>query len=240
MKVLITGAIGLTFSLLLFSCQSKGPTDTNSESANNNIEVAQKGYEDGSVGQLDSLDLLCAASKLYKKEEWDEENHCRWALEKRVLSQIPEYAKRSGDKLSLQVDNGQWLDFVHDSSDPAKARYFQFRKHLATPHYYILTQLQAGECHLNWFVDGKEGARNFFPGQIWKHPVFDVFITGSAALTACPKENHIISFDKSGEIKSKVVKMPGVLVDVKWSAAAAFLQLIQSDGTTEYRTWVLP
>lgn len=240
MNVVITGSFGLLVSLLLISCQSNRPKDNPAETVNNAVEVAQNGFDEGTISQLDSLDLLCAGSKLYNKEEWDEQNHCRWALEKRVLGQIPEYAKRNGNSLALQIDNGQWMNFDHDSSDPAKAIYYQFRKHLATPHYYILTQLQSGECHLNWFIDGKKGVRTFFPGHIWKHPVFDVFITGPGDLTDCPKENHLVYFDKSGAIQSKVVKMPGLLADVRWSATAAFLQLTQSDGTSEYRTWVLP
>jgi len=233
--------LGLFTSIFLFvSCDTSETGKMSPEMEEKTVEPARAGFASGLVGQLDSLDILCAASKAYNAEEWDERNHCRWALEKKILSQYPEYAKRKDNVLSLQMDDGQWMTLEHNTGDPDNAQYFQLRKYLPGPHHFILTQLRSQECQMHWFVDAKKGDRLFFTGHIWKHPAKDVFITGPGPLANCPAENHLIHFNKSGDIKSQKIKTSGKLTDIRWSPKAAYLKLALSDGTIEYRSWVLP
>lgn len=196
-------------------------------------------FADAPSGLLDSMDILCANSRLYQAKEWDQLNNCRWALEKQLLAKIPEYAKRKDDLLSLQIDNGQWLALAHEREEPESAKYFQFRKYLPQAHYFIVTQHFANDCPMQWFIDAKTGQKLFFPGTIWQHPQKSVFITG-AGDRPCKEEVHLIHFDRAGEIKFDRLDLESRLKSVKWINNEAILQLKNVTEQQEYRKWVLP
>lgn len=246
MKWTFEQAILLTVSLLLAisSCSNQENNSENKagaalKAATAKIDLEQL-FKQSPSGLLDSMDLLCAKSKSYQADAWEELNHCRWALEKKELAKIPEYAKRKDDILSLQIDDGQWMALSHERTPKEQAKYFQFRKYAPQSHSFIITQHFANACPMQWFVDGKNGQRLFFPGTIWAHPNRPVYITGTNGQLDCPSEIYLIHFDRAGKIQSKQLTFKQQLQEVKWTTAEALFQLKDEQGKTEYRKWVLP
>ena len=239
LKILVFGSF-----LVLLACSAEvNQADEVAKSDSSESAVSSELpsiFADAQFGHLDSMDVLCSRSKAYQQAEWKELNHCRWALEKAILAKIPEYAKRNGDRLSLQMDDGKWMALEHAYDESGEDQFFQFRSYLPNPHIFLITQHLATGCPTQWVIDAKSGQKMFFPGYIWQHPELNVFITGKGPEQACGKEAHLIHFTKAGDIKFEKLKLSGALNQVKWTDTQALFEVIGKEDKLEYRRWVLP
>jgi len=234
-------AILLILSVLLtgVSCNtstdsSKKGTDKTGQADELSPSALEAMFKEAPSGLLDSVDILCANSKSYRADQWNELNHCRWALEKQVLEKIPEYAKRKDDLLSLQMDNGHWMALEHVYGEGANSQFYQLRKYLPQPHFFIISQHISSGCTKQWFVDAKSGQKMFFSGDIWKDPASDTYVTIPRKSKNCEADIHVIHFNKAGDIKYKIVKFPDDLKSIKWVDGATILQLEDSTGNMKY------
>ncbi len=166
----------LVLLFLIFGCSKPSEKANSSENQpNNHYTSSPIGKADFESQKGDSLQKLlieqfCAESKGYQKGTWVGLNKCSWAIEKYRLDQTPETIQRNGDELSILIQNGEKLSFIHQNKTSENPILFQLKRYLPDLGYVLIEKINGAACSQHLFVRLSDGKQYSIPGIPYLSP----------------------------------------------------------------------
>jgi len=160
------------FLLLSFGCNNNKSKPADADLSSNShytavsIEKADFDLHKGDSLQRLLIEQFCEESKGYQKGTWLGLNKCSWAIEKYRLDQTPETIQRNGEELSILLQDGKKLSFIHQNKEGKQPILFQLKKYLPGLGYVLIEKINGENCTQHLFVslhDGKQYTVNGTP-----------------------------------------------------------------------------
>jgi len=187
MNCLSSWVIASTLILTSISCSteqnSNGQPSGTNESSMGIINWAEKA---ATASSLPYILEPCSESKRYQSKDWEGVNSCSWALEKEIISALPEYVKRDENGLKFQTDEGGWRNIENPNA--------MVNLYLPQFHVFILKFHSTENCQEYGIYDPKDNVIQQLKGRFFLHPNQNYFAV--LPNNNCSEKAHIGRFLK--------------------------------------------
>ncbi len=227
----------LVILLLGLGCgQPTEKANSSGISTNNFYTATPIGEVDFDSHKGDSLQRLlieqfCEESKGYQKGTWVGLNKCSWAIEKYRLDQTPETIQRNGDELSIIIQDGKKLSFIHQNKASEKPILFQLKKYLPRLGYALIEKIDGEECAQHLFVRLRDGKQFSITGTPFLSPDKKTFIlNGGSKECQSTLEYWTLSSQEIQQVWTTPIE-GGPLEELRWLSEKSFVGSQRSTAT---------
>ncbi len=148
----------------------------------------------------------CSDSKRYQSKDWEGTNSCSWALEKEIISKLPEYVKRTDDILEFQTDNKGWRAL--------KAEKSMVNHYIPEFHVFILKFFTNENCEEYGIYDPKQDHLERLKGQFFLSADNKFFAV--VPKSNCGEKAKIARFNKGKGLIIKEIDEKSPISGIKW------------------------